>query len=165
VVNFPGLGNETLGSGNLHREEEIMKRMLSTAMLALLMCSTAFAQDQTAKKESAKHAALSWLALVDRGDYGASWQEASSFFQSKISKADWETALKQVRTPLGAAGSRTLLVAEFQTDLPGAPKGEYVVIQYKTEFAGSRQLVETITPMLDKDGKWRVSGYFVKPAQ
>jgi hypothetical protein len=53
----------------------------------------------------------------------------------------------------------------FQTDLPNAPKGEYVVIQYKTEFAGAGTVLETITPMLDKDGKWRVSGYFVKPAQ
>jgi hypothetical protein len=139
--------------------------MLSIAMLALLLCSTVFAQDQTAKKEAAKQAAQSWLALVDRGDYGASWREASSFFQSKISKADWETALKQVRAPLGAAGSRTLLGAEYQTELPNAPKGEYVIIQYKVEFAGGGTFVETITPMLDKDGKWRVSGYFVKPAQ
>jgi hypothetical protein len=134
-------------------------------MLALLLCSTAFAQDQTAKQESAKQSAKSWLALVDRGEYGASWQEASSFFQSKISKAGWETALKQARAPLGVAGSRTMLGAQFQTDLPNAPKGEYFIIQYKTAFAGSGAEVETITPMLDKDGKWRVSGYFVKSAQ
>jgi opacity protein-like surface antigen len=142
-----------------------MKRMLSIAMLALLACSTVFAQDRTAKEESAKQSAKSWLALVDRGEYGASWQEASSFFKSKISKANWETALKQARAPLGVAGSRTLLGAQFQTDLPNVPKGEYVIIQYKTEIAGGGLVVETITPMLDKDGKWRVSGYFIKPAQ
>jgi hypothetical protein len=45
------------------------------------------------------------------------------------------------------------------------PKGEYVILQYKTEFAGRGKVIETITSMLDKDGKWRVSGYFVKPAQ
>ncbi|MGA2806979.1 MAG: DUF4019 domain-containing protein [Terracidiphilus sp.] len=142
-----------------------MKRILSIAMFALLLCWTAYAQDQAAKKEAANQAAQSWLALVDRGDYGASWREASSFFQSKVSEADWETALKQVRAPLGVASNRTLLVAEFQTDLPNAPKGEYVILQYKTEFAGSGAVVETITPMLDKDGKWRVSGYFVKLAK
>jgi opacity protein-like surface antigen len=145
-------------------KEEIMKRMLSIAMLALLLCCPAFAQDQTAKQEAAKQAAQSWLALVDRGDYGPSWQQAASFFQSKISKADWENALKQGRTPLGAAGSRTLLGALYQTDLPNAPKGEYVIIQYKTEMASGGAVVETVTPMLDNDGKWRVSGYFVKPA-
>jgi len=52
----------------------------------------------------------------------------------------------------------------YQTDLPNVPKGEYVVIQYKTSFAGTAPMIETITPMLDKDGKWHVSGYFLKPA-
>jgi hypothetical protein len=149
----------------LHRKEEIMNRMLSIAMLALLLCPAVFAQDQTAKQEAAKQAAQSWLALVDRGDYGPSWQEAASFFQSKISKADWEKALQQVRAPLGAASSRTLLGAEYLSDLPNAPKGEYVIIQYKAELASGGSFIETITPMLDKDGKWRVSGYFIKPAQ
>jgi hypothetical protein len=149
----------------LHGKEEIMNRMLSIAMLALLMCSVSFAQDEAAKREAAQLSARSWLALVDRGDYGPSWQETASFFQSKISKADWEKALQQVRAPLGAASSRTLLGSLYQTDLPDAPKGEYVIIQYKAEFASGGSFIETITPMLDKDGKWRVSGYFIKPAQ
>ena len=99
-----------------------MNRMLSVAMLALLLCSAVFAQDEAAKREAAQLSARSWLALVDRGDYGQSWQESASFFQSKISKADWEKALQQVRTPLGAAGSRTLMGALYQTDVPNAPK-------------------------------------------
>jgi hypothetical protein len=149
----------------LHEKEEIMNRKLSIAMLALLLCSVAFAQDEAAKREAAQQSARSWLAIVDRGDYGTSWQEASSFFQTKISKADWEKALQQVRTPLGAAGSRTLMGSLYQTDVSDAPKGEYVIIQYKVSFASGGPFIETITPMLDKDGKWRVSGYFIKPAQ
>ena len=142
-----------------------MNRMLSIAMLALLLCSAVFAQDEAAKREAAQLSARSWLALVDRGDYGQSWQEAASFFQSKISKADWEKVIQQVRAPLGAAGSRTLMGALYQSDLPGAPKGDYVIIQYKAEFASGGTFIETITPVLDKDGKWRMSGYFIKPAQ
>ena len=45
---------------------------------------------------------------------------------------------------------------------PGAPDGEYVVIQYEASFENKASAVETITPMLDKDGQWRVSGYFMK---
>ncbi len=150
---------------HLHGKEEIMKRMLSIAMLALLMCTAVFAQDEAAKREAAQLSARSWLALVDRGEYGQSWQEAASFFKSKISKADWEKVIQQVHAPLGAAGRRTLLGALYQTELPNAPKGEYVLIQYKAEFASGGPFIETITPMLDKDGKWRVSGYFIKPAQ
>ena len=142
-----------------------MKRALSIAMLALLICSTALAQDQTAKQEAAKKSAEAWLKLTDSGDYAASWQEAASFFQSKLSKADWDAALKKVRTPLGAASNRTLLSAMYLTEVPGAPKGEYVVITYKTDFAASGTLIEQLTPMLDKDGKWRVSGYFIKPQE
>ncbi len=46
--------------------------------------------------------------------------------------------------------------------MPGAPDGEYVVIQYDSSFEHKQAAVETVTPMLDKDGKWRVSGYYIK---
>lgn len=58
--------------------------------------------------------------------------------------------------------SRELKSKQYATSLPGAPDGEYVVIQFKTAFENKKSVVETITPMLDKDKKWRVSGYFIK---
>jgi hypothetical protein len=36
------------------------------------------------------------------------------------------------------------------------------VLQYTTRFADRANAVETVTPMLDADGTWRVSGYFLK---
>ncbi len=42
------------------------------------------------------------------------------------------------------------------------PKGEYVVIQYASAYTNRPKVIETVTPMLEKDGTWRVSGYFVK---
>ena len=48
------------------------------------------------------------------------------------------------------------------TSLPGAPDGEYVVIQFDTSFTNKKVAVETVTPMKDEDGIWRVSGYYVK---
>lgn len=143
----------------------MIRRTISTAMLGLMLSTALHAQDEAAKRQAAERAAQSWLALVDRGDYGQSWESAAAFFKSKITKADWESALKQVRAPLGAAGTRRLLGSMLQTDLPGAPPGQYVVIQYKTEFTGKTYMIETITPMLDHDGTWRISGYFVKAAQ
>ena len=62
----------------------------------------------------------------------------------------------------GALKSRTLKSATFARTLPGAPDGEYVVIQYETAFENKAAAVETITPMLDKDGSWRISGYYIK---
>jgi hypothetical protein len=46
--------------------------------------------------------------------------------------------------------------------LPGAPAGDYVVIQYATQFANKDKAVETVVPMRTPDGSWKVSGYFIR---
>jgi hypothetical protein len=66
------------------------------------------------------------------------------------------------RKPLGKTLSRKITSAKYTTTLPGAPDGEYVVIQYQTSFKNKLSAVETVTPMLDKNGDWRVSGYYIK---
>src|SRR3990172_8443962 len=45
---------------------------------------------------------------------------------------------------------------------PGAPDGQYVVIQYETSFERKSSAIETITPIREKDGKWRVAGYYIR---
>ena len=46
--------------------------------------------------------------------------------------------------------------------LPGAPDGHYVVLHYETSFENKKTAIETVTPMLDQDGDWRVSGYYIR---
>jgi len=139
-----------------------MKKLIAAASLAgfCLIAPLASAQEAEAVAK-AKEAAQTWLGLVDAGKYGESWDTASSLFKSAVTKASWEAAAKAVRGPLGALKSRKLRSATFTRQLPGAPEGEYVVIQYDAEFA-ARPAVETITPMRDKDGSWRISGYYVR---
>ncbi len=110
----------------------------------------------------AQKAAESWLALVDQHSYADSWEQAASIFRGAVSKQQWQKAVGSVRDPMGKVVSRKLKSAQFTTTLPGAPDGKYVVIQYETSFENKKSAVETITPMLDKDGQWRVSGYFVR---
>ena len=43
-----------------------------------------------------------------------------------------------------------------------AAQGEYVVIEFASRFENRPLAVETVTPMRDKDGAWRVSGYFIR---
>jgi hypothetical protein len=112
--------------------------------------------------QSATRAAEAWLKLVDAGAYRPSYKEASSYFKSRVDENGWVAMVGPVRKPLGAVISRKLKTAQYITSLPGAPDGQYVVIQYDTSFANKKSAVETITPMLDKDGKWRVSGYYIK---
>jgi hypothetical protein len=110
----------------------------------------------------AEAAAKSWLSLVDSHKYGESWDEAAAFFKEKVTKAQWEQMLGTVRSPLGKVNSRNLASARNVKELPNAPKGDYVVIQYSTSFASLPSAIETVVPMLGKDGHWRVSGYFIK---
>jgi hypothetical protein len=130
-----------------------------TLIFGLAAATTAAAADSVA---SAQKAAESWLALLDGGDYQSSWEQAAAFFKKQVTAEQWKAAATKVRIPLGAVNGRTLAGAQAATSLPGAPDGEYVVIQYKTEFAQKKNAVETITPMKDPDGVWRVSGYFVR---
>ncbi|WP_426165928.1 DUF4019 domain-containing protein [Pseudoduganella sp. R-34] len=127
----------------------------------LLLSGAVFAQDAPSG-DSAKTAASEWLALTDAGSYGASWDKAAPAFKGAISKPGWEQALRNVRMPLGTVKSRRLASAQFTHSLPGAPAGDYFVLQFATQFENKASAVETVTPMKGPDGNWRVSGYFIK---
>ena len=137
----------------------IKRLMMTFTIICSLVGAIAMAQD---KNEAAKKSAESWLAVVDKGDYAASYDEAASIFKLAITKEDWLQKVRAARSPLGKMISRKLKRMQYETTLPGAPDGEYVVIQYDTAFENKRSAVETITPTLDKDGQWRVSGYFIR---
>jgi hypothetical protein len=66
-----------------------------------------------------------------------------------------------VRGPLGEMRGRKLRQMRYTNGLPKAPPGEYVVILFDTQF-GERPSLETVTPMRDKDGNWRVAGYHIR---
>jgi len=59
------------------------------------------------------------------------------------------------RAPLGALQSLQLRSAPL-------PDREYVVIQFASSFANKAAALETVTPMKDADGTWRVSGYYIE---
>jgi hypothetical protein len=115
-----------------------------------------------AAEQSAIHSAQVWLDLVDGGSYAKSWEDTAAVFKSAVSQADWKKTAQAVRAPLGRMVSRKIKSQQYATFLPGAPTGEYVVIQYDTTFENKANAVETVTPMLDKDGQWKVSGYYIK---
>lgn len=117
--------------------------------------------DQAAEKGAVEAAGV-WLKVVDGGDYTKSWSTAAQLFKAAVTQQQWGQSMVGVRQPLGKLVSRKLKSKQYATSLPGAPDGEYVVIQFETSFENKRAAIETVTPMLDKDGKWRVSGYFIK---
>lgn len=113
--------------------------------------------------ETAAEAALSWLQLVDDGDYEASWESAAEALKSQVTLEQWNSAIGNARSQVDPLGERTRADARYTTELPGAPAGEYVVLQFRTEASGDRTVGETVVPMKQEDGSWKVSGYFVQP--
>jgi predicted lipoprotein len=139
-----------------------MRRILICLSLAAIAGLSGCSSASNPQAETAAVAANSWLSLVDGEKYAESWAEAAQLFKGAVPKEQWVQTIQAVRKPFGKNVSRELRSKRYRTSLPGAPDGEYVVIQFKASFENKKSAVETITPMLDKDGKWRVSGYFMK---
>ncbi|ABV35665.1 conserved hypothetical protein [Shewanella sediminis HAW-EB3] len=114
-----------------------------------------------ANGDSGSGAAKEWLNIVDAGNYIESWKKADSFFKSQLTESKWDAALKGVRAPLGKVISRSELSSKAHSSLPGAPDGEYLVIQYQTEFSNKKTSIETLT-LSKSSGQWLPVGYFIK---
>ena len=139
------------------------KRFAALAVITGLLFLTTITAAVGAEREAvAQGEALLWLSLVDSNKYDESWQEMSPAFKKLVNKRKWKSTVTDIRKPLGKVASRKPKSAEYTKELPGAPEGEYVVVQFDTEFANNKAAVETVTPMKDKGGQWRVSGYFIK---
>jgi hypothetical protein len=99
---------------------------------------------------------------VDGGRYATGWDVAAPIFKGMVTKEEWNRAVHSVRTPLGRCLSRRLVSHKLVDSLPGAPKGPYAVLQFQTAFEERRGALETVTPVLGPDDRWRVAGYFIK---
>ena len=106
------------------------------------------------------HRAKSWLTLIDNGQYQQSWQQADSLFKQKMPQSHWSKALKQVRVPLGKVILRKNLSLMNYDSLPGTPDGEYVIIQFQSQFMNKEQAIETIS-LSKSSGQWQPIGYFI----
>jgi hypothetical protein len=137
------------------------RKILIISVLISMVLIGALQANEMAEKAavSTSHA---WLSLVDEGNYAESWNQAGRFFKNAVTQEQWLNSMKTFRVPLGKMMTRKLKSKQYTNTLIGAPDGEYVVIQYETVFEKKQSAIETVTPRLDKDGKWRVSGYYIK---
>jgi serine/threonine protein kinase len=120
------------------------------------------ATDRRNKVEAADAAAQAWLALIDDGRYSEGWKQASAIVQGAATEQGFANSMETFRKPLGDLVSRKLKSAEHMTEMPGAPDGQYVLMQFETSFANKKSAIETVTFMLEKDGQWKSAGYFIK---
>jgi serine/threonine-protein kinase len=136
------------------------KRSTVLIIWICLLCAPAFAGEVVDDATTA--AAQAWLGQIDSGNYATSWKDASAYFRGAVTEKSWTDALNGSRKPLGKLVSRKLSKAQPAQSLPGAPDGNYLVMQFDTSFSNKKNAVETVTFMREKDGKWRAAGYYIK---
>ena len=115
--------------------------------------------DAIADKEAAgRLAAAGWLVLLDRRDWGRSWETASTTFRTTVPLPTWMDNVPKVREGLGALLDRVPAEMSYKTSLPGRPPGEYVTVIFLSKFE-AKELQEVVATVREADGRWRVTGY------
>ena len=89
--------------------------------------------------------ARQWLELVDGQHWQESWNTAGAVFRSHITAEQWATTVQPIRPPMGSVSSRILQTVTKATSLPGAPDGQYEILQFMTSFEKKPAAVETVT--------------------
>jgi hypothetical protein len=138
-----------------------LRRIVCLFAFGLIFCAAPVMAVNSDKEKAAITSAEKWLGLVDQGEYDKSWQEASVYFKQAVTQNQWRQAIEPLRKPFGKMVSRNVKSARYKTIMPGAPDGEYVVIEINTSFEKKKSAIETVIQMMDRDGIWRMSGYFI----
>ena len=128
------------------------------AVFLLIFAALLFAAPVNDQASSSGEA---WLKLIDSGKYADSWKEASAYFRSRVPEKTWISMVQGVRAPLGPLVSRSQPSVTFAKTLPGAPDGNYALMQFQTSFQKKANALETLTVMADGE-QWRVAGYFIR---
>jgi len=103
-----------------------------------------------------------WLELIDAGKAGAAWDLASKQLQSAVKRDKFTAEMNQVRKPLGKLESRTAVKFARSHELPGAPAGDYAIIEFDAKFTNGKRLTEQLIWALEDRDVWRVAGYYYR---
>lgn len=152
------------GSGRLRRAGWMIGGIamsLALAFYALTALSgsadTAAAPPAASTAETAAvDAGRQWLALLDAGNWSASYAATGKTFRAPNTLAKWTEVSQRVRTPLGAMRSRNLVTVDF---VPAPPQG-YWIVKFRTDYAGKTGAIETLS-LAWEDGAWKVAGVFI----
>lgn len=133
---------------------------VSSVLLPFSLFADAAKGSGNSALEASAKASLDWLSLVDRNKYAESWDQSSALTKLTVNKDEWITILEKTRKPLGSVSSRQVADQRTAKDPSGLPKGDYIVMFYKTAFSHKPAAFELVTLYLE-DGQWRVLTYQV----
>jgi hypothetical protein len=119
------------------------------------------ADPHIAEEQAAERQALGFLGYLDHGRYADSYAYTGMLIRAQLDREAFAKQIEKTRVGVGALLSRELIDASYNTTVPGAPEGQYVVLHYAVSFANRQEAVETMVLAFAK-GYWRVSGYYIK---
>jgi hypothetical protein len=114
---------------------------------------------QTEWLKEGRAAAESWLQLVDKKQYGESWEQLSQVTKRILNQKGWSTYLNSMREALGTPSSRTWVLARFADNPKNVPPGKYMILNYETSFKKVPEGKEMIFLYRESDGRWRIFNY------
>ena len=102
--------------------------------------------------------------MIDNGQAGAVWDQASSVAKQSSSRADFVEQITADRAEVGKAGDRKLAaITRTQSKGGKVPAGQYINVSYATQFSkGKKPVRELISYHLDNDRVWRLTGYTLR---
>lgn len=147
-----------------------MKKLFILFTLTLLFSQNYFVAETYAqnaaslqdKKAAAKAAAEEWVKLLDARRYSQAYREGSPLLHNSATTSEFILQITRLRKLMGAVISRKFNGSKYFSELPATPDGDYVIIRFNTRFTNKAHAVELITPHLEKDGTWKISGYVLQ---
>jgi hypothetical protein len=110
-------------------------------------------------EDGARKAADKWLALLDAAKYPEAWKQASKHHRLQISQEEWHNQLRAMREAAGALKTRAFVSGKASKTHPGAPDGEFMILEFSTAFEKKPKAVEII--VMSREGGWKVAGYSI----
>jgi hypothetical protein len=132
--------------------------MVCVTGLAVLLLAGCAPKEEVYVEEGVA-AAEAWLALVDSGDYGRTWDLASDHFQTAVRRDQWVRLLEGHAGQYSGPPERTVRRSSYRTVMDGSPVGHYVLIEFDT-LAGGKPGGELVTLTGDGQGTWKVFAYY-----
>lgn len=124
------------------------------------LLSVALAAQTTPSAQPEVAAASQWVSLIDRGSWNDSWAASGTLFRSRMPEANWPSAIAPFRDQLGPVRTRVLKANTKAKSLPGAPDGDYQIVEFTTSFEKKADATETVV-LCREAADWKVVGYFI----
>ena len=109
--------------------------------------------------------AESIVAMIDNGQSGQVWDQASDVAKKTVSRDQFTKATESDRAKVGKVTSRKLegVTRALSNGKEKLPQGLYVNVVFATQFSSeSKPVRELVSFHLDSDKKWRLSGYTIR---